>query len=86
MTFVFTARRLASLQISPGKSTDRKHPRGHRINAGSRRPVRSSAKIFSFLFIGERLFNCLSIRDLSENELVGPIPPIIGNLSYTGKL
>lgn len=25
-------------------------------------------------------------RDLSENQLVGPIPPILGNLSYTGKL
>lgn len=25
-------------------------------------------------------------RDLSENELVGPIPAILGNLSYTGKL
>ncbi|KAF6163988.1 hypothetical protein GIB67_028692 [Kingdonia uniflora] len=24
--------------------------------------------------------------DLSENKLVGPIPPILGNLSYTGKL
>ena len=28
----------------------------------------------------------LFLSDLSENELVGPIPPILGNLSYTGKL
>ena len=25
-------------------------------------------------------------RDLSDNELIGPIPPILGNLSYTEKL
>jgi hypothetical protein len=28
----------------------------------------------------------LLLRDLRENELIGPIPPILGNLSYTGKL
>ncbi|KAG2583568.1 hypothetical protein PVAP13_6KG236006 [Panicum virgatum] len=26
------------------------------------------------------------LRDLSENELVWPIPTILGNLSYSGKL
>ncbi|KAK6250498.1 hypothetical protein SCA6_004503 [Theobroma cacao] len=32
------------------------------------------------------LMQALAVLDLSENELVGPIPSILGNLSYTGKL
>jgi len=36
---------------------------------------------FLYLFIKNLL-----LRDLRENELIGPIPPILGNLSYTGKL
>lgn len=38
-----------------------------------------------FLLVG-LLIPCPSSRDLSENELVGQIPPILGNLSYTGNL
>lgn len=47
---------------------------------------------FFFLFPSVSVFltswnlTWLYFRDLSENELVGPIPRILGNLSYTGKL
>jgi len=40
----------------------------------------------SLLAHNEIFYPKLFLRDLSENELVGPVPPILGNLYYTGKL
>jgi hypothetical protein len=31
-------------------------------------------------------YNLLPVRDLSYNQLSGPIPSILGNLTYTEKL
>ena len=46
----------------------------------------TSVHHYWFLYLSINSFPNLFLRDLSENELVGPIPPILGNLSYTGKL
>lgn len=43
------------------------------------------ALLFNYGFVSN--FSCrIQIRDLSCNMLTGPIPPILGNLTYTEKL